>query len=476
MKHLSWDDVWMYLDHELAEEQVITLMAHAEECSECREKLRKANRTSSVIAEAFAFPEEAPPENLSPLEFVKQANVLEGVTKTPRKSRRMKGAFGSFLAGALGTAAAVAIGVSFLNQSHSPVATSKSEVATTGGPGQQQGAGPSHKSLLTNSGTTTQYQYSAAQDSEATTAQSASGAPSLVVSSATPMSPVTQSFAVQSTDGSPLAGAQIYLVANGTLVGKGTTDASGVTKPITYSPIVDPVLEPYFMSVGKSSGEQERGTVTVIVVKSGYQTLVNFDTWVFPNQSGTSTFSLAPQTSLKPVVNVQDGGFHQAEVAAYVNWVEKVAPTVGNINTTTAKSSVQASVQVKVVDENRKPVEGARVVILANQITGMGVTDTNGSSPLMKPGTVADNRTLYQGMSDIPRYVNMVVYKPGYSAWAGLYLPVQLTSGNLFDITLTSIASQKANHDNHVGDPRNTTVSSPSLQMAESLVNWAIHQ
>jgi hypothetical protein len=267
--------------------------------------------------------------------------------------------------------------------------------------------------------------------------------------------------------GSPVEGARVAVVAGGELLASGVTGRDGNTQKLSVSAPYDPVLTPSF-----NQSIPARGTVTVVAWKDGYQSVVDVNKPVLPGATELNV-TMALQSHAAKSLSVIDEGFAPLESDNYVKWVQQqvkgVVPRVQNV------SGPHTSVIARVVDESRRPVQGAMVAVVAGEsVQGLAVTSADGTIVPLDVPTDADMRVYGIGQpGQPPRVIQVVIYKDGYTPYVSLYHPA--TAGGTTDlgvVTLQSIASLEAKGYNQAGTPF-AAPNPPTEQDAQAFLQWA---
>jgi hypothetical protein len=433
---------------------------HIHRCRECGNRVKSAQRANAAIVAAFQRPVDA----REPIEIEHIKNAIfgeqtgENTVEIRQHRRARRKDWNLWMAGAAGTAAAICVGAVLL---YSGIGHQEPTTAIRG-----HTTGKDSFTTGITSNATTPDQHGARVNIMKTQEQPGYFADVPETNRASGKIQMQAPVHVTSTNGTPVEGARVAVVAGGALLASGVTGRDGNTQKLSVSAPYDPVLTPSF-----NQSIPARGTVTVVAWKDGYQSVVDVNKPVLPGATELNVTMDGVSQAAQPL-SVIDEGFAPLETDNFVKWVQEqvkgVAPRVQNVG------GPHTNVIVRVVDESGRSVEGAKVaVVVGDSVQGLAVTSADGTIVPLDVPTDADMRAYGVGQPGQPaRVIQVVIYKDGYTPYVSLYHPA--TAGGTTDlgvVTLQSIASQQAKGYNQAGTPF-AAPNPPTAQDAEAFLQW----
>ncbi len=411
MNHLSWDDVWAYIEGESAV-NVGDIDNHLRTCAECSRKVTSALRLNDSLNRILRAGMSDVPEERTQQLFEALRNAQPELRERANGRRRRPWVWISSLASAT---AAVVVGVVLgLNalQRHMTTASDASDsaasVAVTRS-GNHAGAEFTASASLSAQALLQDSKQANAVDDKLLNTGSVTGAAQVVV---------------RDMAGHPLPGVHVAFVENGKVGPVLTTDASGKTPEQRLQIPTDPMLQAFF---GKDLPPS--GVVTVVAWKDGYRPVVRYDTGVFQDGSPYQP-TLTMEASANPQVSVTGSGVQgtypdvvlEEIPKSAARWIadSKVAERLNHLPLGTA------TLHVRVTNQDGEPVSKATVVVFAKgQITGYGVTSADGRVTLFPTGATDWRRALNDSALDaVQMDGSIVVLKNDYAPALGLYQPL----------------------------------------------------
>ncbi|MCL6547616.1 MAG: hypothetical protein K6T30_01755 [Alicyclobacillus sp.] len=311
---------------------------------------------------------------------------------------------------------------------------------------------------------------------------------------------------LQPANPQPLAGVHLVVLVNGAEVAAGTTDedgsvhaswtvrsaAPGLPEP-PPQPLDRPQAPPQPLppsrsglpplsqppSQGQPRAEQmlpplqdwAQRTATVVLWKRGYQAQVWTGVPVGSVRSWRKSVVLAPESAAGESVRVIDAGVPPQVRAAVANWAAAAVPPIPPEPQPALRGAVSPTVQVKVVDADGNPLEGAEVRVFAgDHLEAEGVTDAAGKTVGLFAGGSPDPRMMFPGSpAGNGLVVTIWVYQQGYQPWLACFQPI--TPGHLRTWTARLLPAGTSSAG--VGGPR---AAPPSPAAAADLVEWVAGQ
>ncbi|QSO54399.1 zf-HC2 domain-containing protein [Alicyclobacillus curvatus] len=509
MKHPQSRQVWAYLDGELESQEERKFEQHISLCGQCRNRMDEIRRLSKTMNRVLQsdVPDASPAFHAN---LVAALRSSQAATSTSVR-RRQKGNWSKVTAYGLGSAAAVCVAAGLgwyaMDRGHGDAVGVSGGVAVK--PEMSQTTPSSSTGVLGVGGKPSQTASKAASQIGSNvngTAIQRTGTNTGTTASFAIQSPKTlvgqTTIRVQSPSGTPISGAHVAFVSDGRLLGSTVTNSLGQTRPMQLEVAADPVLTPVFSEPGFST----QGVMTVVVWKHGYQPLVSYDVRVF--EGGLNRFSqsltISPSSGNNQAPAMAGYGYkqgtrtyHLLTLSAFANWVES---TVGRDGTTTwsvypslgqgtqpVSSDLSSNhlaadgqIAVQVLDQNGRPVSGARVAVVAgNHVSGSAVTNGTGESPLLATKGIADWR--FVGPWNIgnmsPKTAAVVVWKSGFAPAVGMYVPLSSANPTTVHVKLESLAWRKRMGWTNLGAPSAITPErSPSSAIAAAYLSWVSGQ
>ncbi|MCL6443908.1 MAG: hypothetical protein K6T83_10710 [Alicyclobacillus sp.] len=500
MNHLSWDEIWAYLDEELADP---SQLRHLQDCPDCSHRVETARQAHRAIQLSLALPESLPQNEEAVARICHEISRSASQSRPLRPWRRLPK---PWLASGAAVALASVLAAIFERQLISPAPhvserTFSLYAAANHSPQQTEEAAGSSSVMKQNS--TVQMNVNKNGGAQATASannvvKSASRAgstgaatgPSDINTTSTDRaglgadngSKISSTFVVnvQATPlkttvgtGIPLADAHVAVFSNGKLVWQGLTGSSGNTKGFKLTVYPDSVLAPLYSA---QRDLMPRGNATVVIWKQGYRPIVLTDVPVMKGSSGTSVLlkpAASGKTSFRPLV--MEYGLHVLEAGAYAHWVQQQVIHTESANSHDAHTTTR--VQVRVLDEHGRPVQHATIAVVSgSKVTVLGMTSARGWSPILVSSSSPDWRVAVPGqpVETLPQVVSVVAFKAGYAPWLTLNIPVQAGKTVQVQARIESARWRKThmvnNQDAPVGEP---WIQAPSDASAATLLAWA---
>lgn len=510
MAHLTSKQISAYLDGELDVRQEHALQSHIEQCADCACAVDKVREAASFIDEALTIytPAQSPrfhADLVHALNGALNSTAMQSLSswksagRGARKARlgeRSIRRSGRRLAISSAAAVVCAVGVGWMALQHhtNHLTPAPSGQIAVGGTGAD-----------TRNATSTVPFTNTSQNGSQNGSQNAAavgGTAPLLATTVDQKLSGEATVAVTSTNGSPLAGVHVALIANGRILSSEVSGATGRTPRTDITLPVDAALAPLYLNAGSVSPSAD---LVVVAWKNGYQPIVAYDVRVF--EGGTSQFeqSLVMQPAAAESVRAKLGGYgfgndvyssyHLLTGGALADWLKghaargRPASKIGSNATGSAVTgapggaaadAAQGGLTIHVVDKRGRPVTGAHVNVVAGaSVTQTVTTDSDGSAGTLRTPGMDDWR--FAGpwnVSGPPRIATVVVWKTGYASAVGFFQPVVMGQDRSVTVTLSSYAWRKAHGwDNNIDAASGIAGARlPRSTDAERFVQWASGQ
>jgi hypothetical protein len=518
--HLSWDDVWAYVDGDRTANE--STLAHLRLCVECSERWNQAwNLHESLVT---AFTESVPnPSEDAVDRLLTTLRPLSATTAGPSPRRLLKR--WTLLTSGVAAAAVIAIaaGLGLHGTSDTGRVNSASSTVAMGGDGGSVANAAQSSTPPTSA--STQALQSAAQAPTAAWGNSvhdsadesvsavmpsmlaATDADERVAKAAVPqvkeqtvfqgqvgqspkpspnatgssslspaalMGPATVAGAVQvrvvNPAGQPLPNVHVALLTNGQVQTSVVTDGEGKTPSVDVQVPQDPLL----LGTFTAPAWPPQGVITVVAWKDGYQPQVYYGLGVFAFGSTTYNVQLTMTPATTGRVRISgdgaQGDYGLRMWDGFVCGAERMVQSAVSTGQVNERGAGDAELDFIVKDEDGKPVAQAEVAVIAGgRITGYGITSASGRVSVDASG-IPDWRTV-----DGTPIAGIAVLKDGFVPAVGLMQPVPSGARRDILVRMESVAWRAAHHGTDANAPTEVPgMCTPSQAEAEQVYNLAV--